>query len=564
MSLPLFQWAEGGAKPDDDGLRWYQRECVAAVERELSTRRSTLVVAATGAGKTTIFGALIAKWKGPVLVLAHRDELVQQARDRIEKMTGEYVEVEQGPLRCGELTRIVVGSVQTLCRDHRLQALGRGRFTLIVADECHHALAKSWRKVIDYFGGAKLLGVTATPDRGDGEAMGKIFESVAYRFGIEDAIDHGYLLPIRGMREILGSIDLDGVSKTAGDLATGKLDEVMLKAVEGIVRRTLDVVGDQQTIAFFPGVKSAELAAARFNALKPDSAMMISGMTDPDERKALVRDFKRGRYQFFCNCAVATEGFDAPTASVVVIGRPTLSRSLYAQMAGRGMRILPGIIEPLEGRDLAPERKAAIAGSNKPHCTIIDFVGNSSKHSLASVTDILGGRFTDKEVERAKKIAKHKKGGTDPRAFLEQARRELLEMAAQMKSKVTSKAETFNPFTVSANADRGATPAAGHLPMLREHREQLLNYGMRDDEMRGMSRADAEQFVRTQRFRAAKGLASYKQLRMLMRFGVGDPKLTKTKASEAISYIMSAGYKNVDPQRLSSIVQRKREPGDEG
>lgn len=233
---------------------------------------------------------------------------------------------------------------------------------------CHHFLAATYRRPLDYFSGAKLLGVTATPDRGDEKAMGKLFENVAYCFDIRQGIDQGYLVPLVGRQIELGEIELDGVATVAGDLSKGQLDEVMLRAVEGIVKKTIELEPDRQAVCFFPGVKSAEYATERFNALEPMSAAFVSGETLPHIRKGIVADFRAGRIKRLCNCMVATEGFDAPSASCIVQARPTKSRGLYAQMVGRGTRVLGGLVEAIPGREGADERRALIASSLKKDC----------------------------------------------------------------------------------------------------------------------------------------------------------------------------------------------------
>lgn len=551
-------WLFGDDAGDPDGVWWMQREAIDAIGREHETLRSTLVVMATGCGKTTVFGVVAKHFlggKGRVLVLAHRDELVKQARKRIEKMTGEWVEVEKAELRSSKHTRLVVGSVQTLCKPNRLAALGKNRFDLIVIDECHHAISPSYRAIIDYFSDAKVLGVTATPDRGDKLAMGIVFESVAYTFDIVDGIDHGYLVPIIGDRQTLTEINLEGVTKSAGDLAMGQLDEVILKAVEGVVKKTLELYPDRQGIVFFPGVKSAELACARFNDLSPGCACWLSAKTDEDERARIVRDFGLGKYRYLCNVGIATEGFDAPAVSLVVLARPTLSRALYAQMVGRGTRILSHVIDGCYGREMAEIRRALIAASSKPNMVILDFVGNSGKHDLANATELLGGRYTDEEIKRAKKKAKTKKGnGQDPRELLEQSRRELAAIASSMRSQVKSKGEAFDPFAVTPADVSDVMPEMGHQAMPTAMRNTLTNYGLLPAEMEGMNRGDGERFIRTQQHRHMKGLATYKQLKALQRHGVNQPEIKKDRASAVLTYIQGKRGRDINPKVIDAIV----------
>lgn len=357
-----------GAQARDYGLRWYQGAGKVAVESSLEVNRSCLTVMATGLGKTRLGGAIAGDWPGNVLWLAHRDELIQQARDDLERITGEMVEIEQGQLRASSRSRIVVGSVDTVKRQNRLDRFGAERFSLVITDEAHHYTAATYRRPLEFFKNAKLLGLTATPDRGDEKALGQIFDDVAFVFDIQQGIEQGYLVPIRAHTVEVKELDISGVKTQAGDLVAAQLDEVMLKACAGIVKETLRYEPVRQGIVFLPGVKSAELAAQLFNREKPGSAAFVSGMTDKDERRDIVRAFRDGRVQYLCNCQIATEGFDAPGCSMIVQGRPTKSRALAAQMAGRGTRVLPGIVDHLDGEARAPERREAIAGSAKPDC----------------------------------------------------------------------------------------------------------------------------------------------------------------------------------------------------
>jgi superfamily II DNA or RNA helicase len=567
---------EGELEGDPDGLRWYQREASDAAFRVWGEgSRSGLIVAATGTGKTQIFSAVTRQWLAtegsPVLVLAHRDELVGQAVERLEQITGEQVEIEQADLKASKHARIVVASVQTIYRERRLEKFGPEHFGLIIADEAHHYVAKTYRKPLDYFTQAKVLGVTATPDRGDAKAMGRIFDDVAYVFDIGQGIENGYLVPLEGRRVTLDAIRLDGVTKTAGDLSDAQLDEAMIGAVEGIVQKTLDLEPDRQGVCFFPGRKTAELAMARFNALRPNSACYIDGNTPKDVRKSIVRAFKEGRYQYLCNCQVATEGFDAPAASLIVIGRPTLSRSLYAQMVGRGTRVLPGVVDWYVAKEDMSARRRAIAASEKPNCMVLDFVGNSTKHDLMTPEDLLGGSFTDEEVERAKAERKAKgEDGQDPREALMRARRELQELANQLQSQVAARVSRFDPFRVMdidySPEDRAALEY-GQKPATRAQREFLLRKGVPREDLEGLSGRAAKRLIDNLNERHKQGLCTYKQLRQIKRFGITETNVTFERAKEAVDYIAATGWgkpaQGFDPQRLHEIVYRGREAGED-
>lgn len=564
---PVASWM--AQAEDEDGLRWYQRDAVNAVHEAFQTYRSCMIVMATGLGKTQTFGAIAAHWPGKVLVLAHRDELIEQARGRLAAMCGEYVEVEQAQLSASSRARIVVATVQTLQRK-RLKRFAADHFGLVIIDETHHALAQSYRNIIEHFSAAKLLGVTATPDRGDKLAMGLIFESAPFRFDISEGIEQGYLVPIRGQTVQLKEINLDKVKLQAGDFSAAGLDEAMVGSILAIVDRTLALVPDRQGICFFPGVRTAELACEMFNKQGgPDTACFIHGGTDPDERKQIVKDYRAGRYRFLCNCAVATEGFDAPKASAVIMARPTKSRAFYTQCIGRGTRVLPGIVEDNDGKLYAAERRAAIAASGKKDLLILDFVGVSSKHSLVSPHDLLGGRYTEAEVKRAKKKAERDPGG-DVAEQLEQARAELRKLAQKASAKVQSTVSDFDPFSVVDVEHDGSLDPSMRVPPTPEQLEAVGKIGLTPAEAAKLSSHEAVRFIQDARKRRAAGLASYKQCKLLSKYGVmTTAKLTFDRAGAAINYIKQKDWGRnrlnpVDPKLLDRILHHVRQPGEEG
>jgi superfamily II DNA or RNA helicase len=327
---------------DGQALRKYQAEAVAGVLKQLEEFRSTIAVLPTGSGKTRIAAELIRHWPGRAMMIAHRDELLVQARTRLASETGEMVGLEQAQFFAGD-ERVVVGSVQTLCMPARLERWQPDDFGLIIVDEAHHSPSKSYRRIIDHFSGAKIVGITATPDRADEKAMGQVFESVAYVYEIEDAINDGWLCPIRVRQVFIGEINLSACRTTAGDLNQGDLNAAMAveEALHGVVKATIEQAGDSKTLVFTTSVENAKRLAEIFNRYKPDSARSVDGGTQIDDRRGILAAYKRGEFQYLTNCAIATEGFDEPEIACVAMARPTKSRSLFAQMVGRGLRIHP-------------------------------------------------------------------------------------------------------------------------------------------------------------------------------------------------------------------------------
>lgn len=355
-------------------LRDYQHETIRAVERErgLGVAR-TAVVLPTGAGKTTVFGELGRGWvEGGlvrrVLYLAHRDELITQARDRIRGIvagTGQTVGIVAADANQA-LAQHVVGSVQTLGgrrglnRRRQIQGVGA-----VVVDECHHAAARSYLDVLDHYG-CFVVGFTATLTRQDRKALGKVFTSVAYELPITRLIDEGWLVHPVGVRVEVDDLDLSRVRVAAGDLARVALGEAIESstAPAAIAKTLREHAPDRQTILFAPTVHSAGVIADALRA-SGFTAEVVWGDMTPETRRRVLSDYRARRVQVLCNVMVLTEGTDLPDTSCIVIARPTRSTGLYQQMVGRGLRLAEG----------------------KTDCLVLDMVGASSL-GLASCTDL--------------------------------------------------------------------------------------------------------------------------------------------------------------------------------
>lgn len=535
-----------GGHPDPDGLRWYQREGVEELRRSLTTNQSSFIVVATGLGKTQMFSALARSWTDRhVLVLAHRRELVEQAARRLSAMTGRIVEIEQAEKRASPSAKIVVACIDSIRSKKRLQRFDPSRFGLIVVDECHHYVGNTYTRPLERFSSAKIVGVTATPDRADEKAMAQVFDDCAYIFDIEDGIKDGWLANIILDQVYVKEVDISHVktSRTQGGLNLGELDEAMAKATEGVVKATLEHAPDRHGIVFLPGVRSADLAARRFNALRPDSACFISGETPPEVRARLVREFREGRYQFLCNCNIATEGFDDPTVNLIVLGRPSKSRALVAQMVGRGTRVLPGTVEdfPFKGDD--DIRRELIAASKKPDTLVLDIAGNMGRHTLATPVDVLGGNFSAAEVKLAKKKLKDGKKG-DIRKALQDARSEL-EGLARVESRVKTEIRRLSPFEILHVNQRQVNryeARFGVQPATDAQKTALARFGVAESDLKNMSKAAASKLIGTAFARKAKGLASFKQLRVLQEHGFRQINIGFKAATRGIEVIKQRGW----------------------
>lgn len=422
--------------------RDYQTKAHDRIFEELQPHWSTLLVMATGLGKTIVVAhAIKTVQPNRVLFLAHRDELILQAKDKIHAVTGLPVEIEKADLYAStslfHRMPVVVSSIQTQISGpperRRYMRFKPEEFGLVIADEAHHSVSKSWMEVLAYYHRnpqCKLLGVTATADRADNKSMGQLFQSKAFQYDIYDAIQDGWLVDITQQYVPIESLDFSQVRETnLGDLHEGELSKVMeieenchgvcqptLEVMFGLAPKTLTAIPQsdwrsylgglgvhpRRTIIFTVSVDQARLCCEILRRAV-DGIEYVSGKTKLDERRSILGQFSQGVTHAVVNCNVLLEGFDNPGVEVIVMARPTLSRTLYTQSIGRATRPLPGVVD---GIPTAEERRAAIANSPKPFCRILDFVGNSGRHKLISCVDVLGGKMSEavREVAKAKAI----------------------------------------------------------------------------------------------------------------------------------------------------------------
>lgn len=312
--------------------------------------------------KTVVFATVAAdevRDGGRVLVLAHRGELLDQAADKIMSVAGLGCSVEKAERSClGEYFRVVVGSVQTLMRQKRLAKFKSDYFSAIIIDEAHHAISSSYQAVLDHFTDAKVLGVTATPDRGDQVNLGSVFDSLAYQYSMPQAIREGYLCPIKAQTIPL-SLDLTSVSMSAGDFKASDVSTALDPYLDQIADEMLAAgCMERKTVVFLPLVKTSK-KFQEVLASKGLNAMEVNG--ESQDRAEVLSSFDvASGGAVLCNSMLLTEGWDCPTVDCIVVLRPTKVRSLYCQMVGRGTRLSPG----------------------KDHLLLLDFLWNVERHEL--------------------------------------------------------------------------------------------------------------------------------------------------------------------------------------
>lgn len=349
-------------------LRPYQREAEAAILGEWDAGiLRTLLVLPTGCGKTIVFSKVIedrVRAGDRVLVLAHRGELLEQAADKLAQATGLRCATEKAEESClGSWYRVVVGSVQSLMRDKRLSRFAHDYFQTIVVDEAHHVLSDGYQRVLNHFCDARVLGVTATPDRGDMRNLGQCFQSLAYEYSLPKAIRDGFLSPIKALTIPL-KLDLTGVGVQSGDFKAGDLGTALDPYLEQIADEMERYCFDRKTVVFLPLVKTSQKFRDILNR-HGFQAAEVNGTSD--DRAQILRDFDAGKYNVLCNSMLLTEGWDCPSVDCIVVLRPTKVRSLYSQMVGRGTRLFRG----------------------KDHLLLLDFLWHTERHELCHPANLI-------------------------------------------------------------------------------------------------------------------------------------------------------------------------------
>lgn len=482
-------------------LRPYQQEAREAIfEQWDSGVLKTLLVLPTGCGKTIVFAKVTedcVRRGDRVLILAHRGELLEQAADKIRQSTGLGCAVEKAEETCmGSWFRVVVGSVQTMMREKRLGQFPEDYFQTIIIDEAHHCISDSYQKVLNHFSSAKILGVTATPDRGDMRNLGSYFESLSYEYTLPKAIKEGYLSPIKALTIPL-KIDMTGVGVQAGDFKASDISTALDPYLQGIAQEMEKYCKDKKTVVFLPLVKTSQKFRDLLNA-HGFRAAEVNG--DSQDRSEVLEAFDRGEYNVLCNSMLLTEGWDCPSVDCVVVLRPTKVRSLYCQMVGRGTRLSPG----------------------KEHLLLLDFLWHTERHELCHPASLI---CQDEEV--AKKMTEHIEQAGCP-VDIEEAEKTAAEdvvaqreeaLAKQLEEMKRRKKKLVDPlqFEMSIQAEdlSGYVPAFGWEmgPPSEKQKATLEKLGILPDQIENAGKA-AKILDRLDK-RKEEGLTTPKQIRFL-------------------------------------------------
>lgn len=431
--------------------------------------------------------------------------------------------IEKAEQSCiGKWDRIIVGSVQTLCRDSRLALFNKSYFDTIIIDEAHHALSSSYQAILNYFDTADILGVTATPDRSDMQNLGKVFDSLAYEYTLRDAISSGYLVKIQ-VQTLPLHIDFTNVKITAGDFQAGDIGRVLDPYLEQIADTLLDYK-DRKIVVFLPLIETSQkfckmLIERGFNAAE------VNG--NSKDRNEITEDFANGKYNVLCNSMLLTEGWDCPSVDCVIVLRPTKSRALYTQMIGRGTRLCEG----------------------KDHLLVLDFLWHYEKHSLCrpahliaksddvaiKMTEILETSSMDLETAEAEA----------ERDVLAEREAALAKELAAMRKK---KAKLVDPlqfeFSIQAEDLTHYVPTFGWQvsSITDKQKKTIEEFGLNPDTIEDAGKASM--LIDRLHKRKAEGLSTPKQIRFLENKGFKNVGTwTNTQASNMISRISASGWR---------------------
>ena len=513
-------------------LRPYQQAARDSIHAQWEQGRlRTLLVLPTGTGKTIVFASVAAdqvRTGDRVLILTHRGELLEQAADKLQRSTGLVSAVEKAESTClNSWFRVVVGSVQTLQRSTRLERFPRDYFGTIIIDEAHHAITDGYRRILDYFEGAKVLGVTATPDRGDMRNLGEVFDSLAYEYKLTDAIKEGYLCKIMAQTIPL-QLDISEVGFTSGDYSLGQLGTALDPYLEQIAAEMVQRCRGRKTVVFLPLIKTSQKFRDLLNA-KGFHAAEVNGQSA--DRKEVLADFDAGKYNVLCNSMLLTEGWDCPSVDCVVVLRPTKVRSLYSQMVGRGTRLAEG----------------------KTDLLLLDFLWMTDKHELCRPADLV---CEDRAVARQMTENLAETGAAqDIQEAAAQASEDVVAqreeaLAKQLAEQRRKKAKLVDPLqyemSIQAEDLSGYVPAFGWEagPPTEQQTTVLEKLGILPDAVESAGKASL--LLDRLHKRRDEGLTTPKQIRCLEKYGfqhVGTWSFEQAK--HMIDRIAAQGWRGV-------------------
>ena len=487
-------------------LRPYQAEAKQAILTAWDEGfRKTLLVLPTGCGKTIVFSSVTETQvnKGHrVLIMAHRGELLEQAADKLKAASGIDSVLEKAEsTSLGSMFPVTVGSVQSLAQAKRLARFPSDYFQDIIVDEAHHCLSDSYKNILEHFPDANILGVTATPDRGDRRNLGEFFDSLAYEYSMVDAIHEGYLSPIKAQTIPL-ELDIGDVGISNGDFSASDIGNVLEPYLYQIAEKMWEYCHGRKTVVFLPLIATSQKFCSILNETTGLRAAEINGKST--DRAEILSDFENGKYDVLCNSMLLTEGWDCPSVDCIIVLRPTKIRALYQQMVGRGMRLSPG----------------------KENLLLLDFLWLSEKHDLCKPSSLISKDEQIADIIDERMI-------TDTEAFdlveaEEQAERDVLaeregNLAKELSQMRKRKSRLVDPIQYALSI--AAEDLANYVPSFAWEMAPPSEKQLAFLERRGISAESvynaglASLLIGKLKRRQDAGLSTPKQIRCLERYG---------------------------------------------
>jgi len=487
-------------------LRPYQKEAVDAIIDHWNEWQRELLVLPTGCGKTVVFNTVAHGRPGNVLILAHRDELIEQARDKYFRMFDEPA----GKIKASEtnLQRVTVGSVQTMMRRDYT-----GLFGTVIVDEAHHSISDSYQTVLNQFPEARVLGVTATPDRGDKKSLARYYDGIAYEYSLKKAVAEGYLCNIAA-RTVPLEIDMSNVKVSCGDFQVDSVAETLEPYLPKIAEAIQQHASARKTVVFCPLISIAQELASMIPGAREVNGMSV------DRKETLEWFDSAGPGSVLCNAMLLTEGWDCPSVDCVVVLRPTKIRSLYAQMVGRGTRLSPG----------------------KENLLILDFLWLCKKHNLCKPANLTTDNAED--IETVTRATEDEEIDLfDAVSDAEEQRRSAL--AAELARQQKKKSKLLNPldvFTFLEDIDlldyepifAWETAEATEAQV-----KALEKFGL---DAEGVTKGYASKMLDKMIKRASEGKASVRQINALRKHGYDPVDWSFEQASKKISQLAAVGW----------------------
>lgn len=469
--------------------------------------------------------------------MAHRGELLEQAAQKLKDASGLDTVLEKAESSSlGSFIPVTVGSVQSLCQPSRLSRFPENYYQDIIVDEAHHCLSDSYRRVLDHFPEANVLGVTATPDRGDMKNLGEFFDSRAYEYSMSAAIKDGYLCPIKAQMIPL-ELDITSVKMSSGDFAAGEIGSALEPYLHQIADEMVHYCGGRRTVVFLPLIATSQ----RFCRMLNDRGLRAAEVNgNSEDRSEILADFEAGKYDILCNSMLLTEGWDCPAVDCIVVLRPTKVRSLYQQMVGRGMRLSPG----------------------KDHLLLLDFLWMTERHDLcrpsaliskdAKIAEMIDDKIAkgDEEIDL---IEAEEQAEVDVLAQREEAlARELAEMRSR-KRKLVDPLQYALSIAAEDLANYTPTFVWEMAPPSEKQLAFLEGRGIFADSVQNAGMASL--LIDRLKRRQDEGLATPKQIRLLERYGFRQVGTWRFDAASSLIGMIAANRWSL-PRGMNPAIYR--------